>query len=53
MSDFKVIKFSNIDSVNSGYQNTSGWFRKQHTQTSVSNREVDRHLILRVKNVDN
>ena len=52
MSDFNIIKFTNIDSVNSGYQNTSGWFKKKQSSTSKSNREVDRHLILRVKNVD-
>jgi hypothetical protein len=52
MSNFNVIKFTTIDSVNSGYQNTSGWFKKKQSSNSPSNREVDRHLILRVKNVD-
>ena len=53
MSNPNVIKFTNIDSVNSGYKNTSGWFKKEQTSDSPSNREVDRHPILRVKNVDN
>ena len=52
MSNPNVIKFTNIDSVNSGYKNTSGWFKKEQTSNSPSNREVDRHPILRVKNVD-
>ena len=52
MSNSNVVKFKNIDDVNSGYQNTSGWFKKLHTKNSVSNRELDIHPILRLKNVD-
>ena len=52
MSNSNFVKFKNIDDVNSGYQNTSGWFKKLHTKNSVSNRELDRHPILRLKNVD-
>ena len=27
MSNFNIFKFKNVDDVNSGYQNTSGWFK--------------------------
>ena len=52
MSNSNFFKFKNIDDVNSGFQNTSGWFKKLHTSSSASNRELDRHPILRLKNVD-
>ena len=52
MSKSNVFNFKDIDDVNTGFQNTSGWFKKLQTSSSKSNRELDRHPILRLKNVD-
>ena len=52
MSKSNVFNFKDIDDVNTGFQNTSGWFKKLQTSSSKTNRELDRHPILRLKNVD-
>lgn len=52
MSKNNPIHFKNVDEVNLGYQNTSGWFKKLQSSDSPSNKDKDKHPILRVKNVD-
>ena len=52
MDKSNFIKFSNKDEVNGEFKNTSGWFKKVQSSDSNSNREKDKHPILRIKNVD-